>query len=269
MAFITHSRFGGNNCGWLKVWRALWRVCRFRRWAHGPILGYALSWRRIWWAISRLPSFKVPVRRCNQPDCWGLNTVINKNASRHDSISFKVDHALLSRAILCIGLAVIKWFFPVFFADSGTRCSNMLQDSLSLTGGTRCWKWMFRGSLRAMRRWLMRNIGWIFCREWTSRYKEHIDSMASIAILFTPWIETIQGGSSHCWVERRFLRGVVLYGGTEPRSLGGEIYALPWSHLVWVFLYTVWLVLARAWMLRVSGGRKKFDKLNLSPYHFY
>jgi predicted AAA+ superfamily ATPase len=31
---------------------------------------------------------------------------------------------------------------------------------------------------------------------------------------------------------RRFLRGVVLYGGTEPRSLGGEIYALPWSHLV-------------------------------------
>jgi len=31
---------------------------------------------------------------------------------------------------------------------------------------------------------------------------------------------------------RRFLRGVVLYGGTEPRSLGGEIYALQWSHLV-------------------------------------
>ena len=31
---------------------------------------------------------------------------------------------------------------------------------------------------------------------------------------------------------RRFLRGVVLYGGTEPRSLGGGIYALPWSHLV-------------------------------------
>jgi predicted AAA+ superfamily ATPase len=31
---------------------------------------------------------------------------------------------------------------------------------------------------------------------------------------------------------RRFLRGVVLYGGSEPRSLGGEIYALPWSHLV-------------------------------------
>lgn len=31
---------------------------------------------------------------------------------------------------------------------------------------------------------------------------------------------------------RRFLRGVVLYGGTEPRSLGGEIYALPWSKLV-------------------------------------
>ena len=31
---------------------------------------------------------------------------------------------------------------------------------------------------------------------------------------------------------RRFLRGVVLYGGTETRSLGGGIYALPWSHLV-------------------------------------
>jgi predicted AAA+ superfamily ATPase len=31
---------------------------------------------------------------------------------------------------------------------------------------------------------------------------------------------------------RRFLRGIVLYGGTDARPLGGEIYALPWSHLV-------------------------------------
>jgi predicted AAA+ superfamily ATPase len=31
---------------------------------------------------------------------------------------------------------------------------------------------------------------------------------------------------------RLFLRGVVLYGGTDLRTLGGGIYALPWSHLV-------------------------------------
>jgi hypothetical protein len=31
---------------------------------------------------------------------------------------------------------------------------------------------------------------------------------------------------------RPFLRGVVLYGGTDFRSLGGGIYALPCSHLV-------------------------------------
>jgi predicted AAA+ superfamily ATPase len=31
---------------------------------------------------------------------------------------------------------------------------------------------------------------------------------------------------------RPFLRGIVLYGGTEPRSLGGQISALPWSYLM-------------------------------------
>ena len=31
---------------------------------------------------------------------------------------------------------------------------------------------------------------------------------------------------------RPFLRGIVLYGGTEPRSLGGQISALPWNNLV-------------------------------------
>jgi hypothetical protein len=31
---------------------------------------------------------------------------------------------------------------------------------------------------------------------------------------------------------RPFLRGIVLYGGTEPRSLGGQISALPWSCLM-------------------------------------
>jgi len=31
---------------------------------------------------------------------------------------------------------------------------------------------------------------------------------------------------------RPFLRGVVLHGGTESRSMGENIYALPWSHLV-------------------------------------
>jgi predicted AAA+ superfamily ATPase len=30
---------------------------------------------------------------------------------------------------------------------------------------------------------------------------------------------------------RPFLRGIVLYGGTEPRSLGGQISALPWNNL--------------------------------------
>jgi predicted AAA+ superfamily ATPase len=31
---------------------------------------------------------------------------------------------------------------------------------------------------------------------------------------------------------RPFLRGIVLYGGSEPRSLGGQISALPWSYLM-------------------------------------
>ena len=31
---------------------------------------------------------------------------------------------------------------------------------------------------------------------------------------------------------RPFLRGIVLYGGTEPRSLGGQISALPWNNLL-------------------------------------